>query len=69
MQIHGLLALLVGAVFHESRTSSLDLDTASSLLLNMLHVRTTVPHDLGPQIEPWDGIKIDWNSFLRPFAL
>ncbi len=69
MQIHWLFTLLAGTVFHETRTSSLDLDAASSLLLDMLDVRTTVAHNLSPQIEPWDRIKIDWNPFLGPFTL
>ena len=69
MQVHWLIALLAGTVFHEPRPSSLDLDATSGLLLNMLHVRTTVTYNLSPQIESWNGIKIDWDSFFGPFAL
>lgn len=47
MQIHGLVALSIRAMFSEAGAASFDLDFAAGLLLNMLHVRSTLTDNLG----------------------
>ena len=69
MQVHRLIALTAGAMLHKSGTATLNLNTASSLLLNMFHVRTTMPNDLRTEIKAWDWLEVNWNSLLRPFTL
>lgn len=69
MQKHGFVALLVGRMLLESRTPALDLYAASSLLLDMLDVRSAMSNDLSPEVEAWKRLKTNWNAFLGPFAL
>lgn len=69
MQVHGLIALFTSASLHESRTHSLNLNAASSLLLDVLDIGAAVANNLSAEIETWDWLKIDRNFFLRPLAL
>ena len=69
MKIHLLITLSASAMFHKSRVATLDLDTASSLLLNMLDVSASMTHNLCSQIKSWKGLKINWDTLFRPFAL
>jgi hypothetical protein len=69
MQVHRFIALTTGAMLHKAGTAAFNLDTASSLLLYMFHIRTTMSNDLCTEIKAWDWLEINWNSLLRPFAL
>lgn len=51
MKIHVFVALPTSAVLRETRATSLNLDTASSLLLDVLDIRTTVTDNLCTEIE------------------
>ena len=69
MQKHILVTLAVCCLLEEPRASTLDLDTAASLVLNVLHVGAAMANDLGPEVETWNGLEVDWDFRLRPFAL
>lgn len=69
MKIHVLVTFTPCPVLHKSRTSALDLDTAPSFLLYVLHIGPAMTDNLGPQIEARDGLEIDRNFLFRPFAL
>lgn len=56
-------------MFSEAGPTSFDLDFAVGLLLNMLHVRSTLTDNLGSQVETLDWFKVNRNSLLRPFPL
>lgn len=47
MEIHLILALAIRGSLEIPRASALDLYSATSFLLNMLDIRTTMPHNLG----------------------
>jgi hypothetical protein len=69
MKEHVLIALAPCRKLQVARTTALDLDTASSLLLNVLHVGTTMTDNLSPQVESGNRFKLDWDLLLGPFAL
>ena len=69
MEVHNLIAFLTCRMLHETRTATFDLDTATSLLLNMLHVGTSMTNNLSSKIESRKGLKINWNTLFRPFTL
>lgn len=69
MQIHWFIAFLVSAVFLESRSAALDLDTAVSFLLDVLNVLTSLANNLRAQIKARDGFQVNWNAFFGPFWL
>jgi hypothetical protein len=56
-------------MLHKARTATLDLNTASSLLLNMFHVCTSMTDDLRTKVKPWKRLKINRNLLLGPLAL
>ena len=68
VQVHLLIAFHLSVVFLESTATSLDLDTATRLLLNVLDVRSTSSNDLGAQVETRDRLEIDRDALLRPLA-
>ena len=68
VQIHGLVAFPVRAVLHKAGIAPFDLDAASSFLLDMLYVSSTVAHDLCSQVEALDWLKVDRNTFFGPFT-
>ena len=68
MQVHLLIALHLSAVLLESTATSLDLDSATRLLLDVLDVRSTSSNDLGAQVETRDRLEIDRDALLRPLA-
>lgn len=69
MQIHCFVALLIGARLQKPRTTTLDLDTAPGLLLDMFDVCTTVTDDLSAEVKAGDRLELDRNLLLGPFAL
>lgn len=69
MQEHRLITLPASAGFDESRAAALDLDTAASLLLDVLHVGATLADNLRTQVEPRNGFEIDGDTLIGPFAL
>jgi hypothetical protein len=68
VQVHLLIALHLGIVFLESTAPSLDLDSATRLLLDVLDVRPASSNDLSAQVEARNGLEIDWDTLLRPLA-
>ena len=68
MKVHWLITFFVCAEFHKAGVAAFDLDTASSFLLDVFNVRTSMTHHLGSKIEAWNGFEIDRNSFFRPFS-
>jgi hypothetical protein len=56
-------------MFHKARAPAFDLDTAASLLLNMLHVSSAMTYNLSSKIEPRNRFEVDWNFLFWPFAL
>jgi hypothetical protein len=69
VKIHVLIALLTSPVFHESRATALDLDTASGLLLDVLHIRTSMANNLSAEVKARKRFEIDRDLLFRPFAL
>jgi hypothetical protein len=69
MKEHRFVAFTTSARFDKSRATALDLNTATSLLLDVLHISTTLSDDLSAQVETGDWLKIDWDALIRPFAL
>ena len=68
MQVHLLIALHLSVVLLESTATSLDLDSATRLLLDVLDVRSTSSNNLGAQVETRDRLEIDRDALLRPLA-
>ena len=69
MEIHRFIALSVRAVLHKARVAAFDLDTAASLLLDMLDVSATMTYHLCPKVEARDWLKVNGNALFGPFAL
>lgn len=69
MQIHGLITLVSGIVLHETRPTAFDLNTASSFLLDVFDIGTTLADDLGTEIEARNRLEIHRDLLLWPFAL
>lgn len=69
MEIHVIVAFPVSRGLKISRTTALDLDTAASLLLNVLHVRATMSNNLSSEVETSNLFEIDRYLCLGPFAL
>lgn len=69
VQKHGVVAFLSGAGFDEARAAAFDLNLAAGLLLDVLYVGTALSDDLSTQVKPGDGLQINWDALLRPFAL
>jgi hypothetical protein len=69
VQKHGLITLPAGAWFQETGATTLDLHLATSLLLNVLHICTSLSNNLGSEIESRDRFQINRNPFFGPFTL
>ena len=69
MKIHILIALSTGAMLHKSGATPLDLDAASSLLLDVLDICTTVANNLSAEVEARERLKINRDLLLGPFPL
>lgn len=69
VQVHGLLSFTAGRVLDITRALTLDLHSAASLLLDMLHIGTTVAYNLGAEIKSRNRLEGDGDLLLRPFAL
>jgi hypothetical protein len=69
MKIHVLIALAISTRLHESRATALDLDAASSLLLDVLHVSSSMTNDLSTKVKARNRFKVNGNLLLRPFTL
>lgn len=69
MQIHGLITLVSGIVLHETRSTAFDLDTASSLLLNVFDIGAALAYDLGTKVKTRNWLEIHRDLLLWPFAL
>lgn len=69
VQEHRIVAFALRAVLDEAGTTALDLDAATGLLLDVLHIRTTLTNDLGTQIKPGNRFEVDWDALIWPFPL
>ena len=69
VEVHWLVALAVGAMFHETGISPFDLNAASGFLLDVLDVGASMTHYLCSQVETWDGLQVDGYPLFRPFTL
>lgn len=69
MKVHRLVTLSISGMLQESRAASFDLNTASSLLLNMLDILPTMTDNLSTKIKAGKRFEIDRNLLFRPFAL
>jgi hypothetical protein len=69
MKVHVLIALTASTVFHESGSPPFDLDTASSFLLNMFNISSSMTNNLSTKVKPRNWFKINRNLLLGPFAL
>lgn len=69
MKVHGLIALSVRPMLHETRVAAFNLHTASCLLLNVLDVGASVANYLCSQVKAWDRLEIDGYALFWPFAL
>lgn len=69
MEVHCLVTLTVSARLDEARAAALNLDSAASLLLDVLHVSATLANDLSTQVESGHWFEINRDSLIRPFAL
>ena len=54
MQEHGLVTFALCGCFDVSRASAFYLDSASSFLLDVFDVGTTMPNHLGAKVEAWN---------------
>lgn len=69
MKIHRLVTLTISARLNEARAPAFDLHSAARLLLNVLHIGTTLTDDLGSQVKTGDWLEINSNALIGPFAL
>lgn len=69
VKIHVLITLTTCAMLHETRTTSLDLNTTSSFLLNVLYISSTVANNLCTEVKALNRFKINRNLLLGPFTL
>ena len=60
---------MVGSRLQIAGSPALDLHTAASLLLDVLHISTTMPDDLSAQVKTVYRLKAYRNFLLGPFAL
>ena len=68
MQIHLLIALHLGVVFLETASSSLDLNPAARLLLDVFYVGPTSSDNLSAQVESRNGLEVDRDALFGPLA-
>lgn len=68
MQVHLLITLDPSIVLLESTSSSLDLYSASCLLLDVLDVGASGANHLRAEVESRDRFEVDRNALLRPLA-
>jgi hypothetical protein len=69
MQIHRFIAFGSSVVLHEARSTALDLDTASSFLLDVFDIRTTLTYHLSTEVEANDRFEVHGNLLFGPLAL
>lgn len=55
-------------MLHKAASSTLDLYTTSSLLLNVFYVATACSDNLRAQVEAWNGFEVDGNALFWPLA-
>lgn len=69
VKIHILVTLTTSAMLHEARTTSLDLNTTSSFLLDVLYISSAMTNNLSTKVESWNRFEVNGNPLLGPFAL
>jgi hypothetical protein len=66
---HVLIRLLVRCGFVITRSTTFNLDTAASFMLNMFNISATMAYNLCTKVKAWSGFQIYGNLFFQPFAL
>jgi hypothetical protein len=69
MKIHGFIRFCTCAMFHEAAATAFDLDSTTSLLLDMLDICAAMANHLSSKIKAWDRLHIDRYTLFGPFAL
>ena len=69
MEEHVFFAFAVRGGLDEARASPLDLNTTTRFLLNMFDIGSSMPDDLGTQVESRDRFELDRDLGFGPFAL
>src|SRR5436309_3000442 len=69
MEEHVVLALQSRRCFNIAGTPALDLHAAACLLLDVLNISATMPHNLGSKVEAGYRLQADGDALLRPFPL
>jgi hypothetical protein len=68
MEIHLLVALHLGVVLLETASSSLDLNSAARLLLDVFYVGPTSSDNLSAQVKSRNGLEVDRDALFGPLA-
>lgn len=69
MQIHILITLSARALLQEAGATTLDLDAAPGLLLNVLDIGTAMANNLRSEVKARNWLEINGNLLFGPFAL
>lgn len=69
MEVHRLVALLASVMLDKAGATTLDLDAATSLLLDVFNIGTTVADNLGAEVETRNGLEVDGDLLFGPFTL
>jgi hypothetical protein len=69
VQIHRFVAFGSSVVLHETRSTTLDLNTASSFLLDVFDIRTALTNNLSTEVEADNRLEVHGNLLLGPLAL
>ena len=69
MKIHRFIGFCTSAMFHEAAPTAFDLDSATSLLLDVLDICAAMANHLSSKIKARDRLHIDRYTLFGPFAL
>jgi len=69
VQIHWLITLHASVVLDEAGTTTLNLNSTTGLVLNVLHVLTTLANNLSSKVKTRDWFEVNREALFRPFAL
>lgn len=69
MQIHILITLSARALLQEAGATTLDLDAAPGLLLNVLDIGTAMANNLRSEVKARNWLEINGDLLFGPFAL
>lgn len=69
VEVHRFIGLLPCAVFHETTSTSFDLNSTTCFLLNVFDVSTSLTDYLRTKVETRNVFHVKWDALLRPFPL